>query len=121
MLVVLPRRRDGHKYILKLLLLLLLQIVYPLVHELPFVYVSPGGLDHQLSAQMGNLLNPAYVPSLFRDFPRPMTLYHRFQNLVWHLIRPFGRQFYVLPQIQEIVRQTILRHCEKHIHTDYNH
>lgn len=89
---------------------LLFQMVYPLVHDLPFIFLSASGLDHQHSAQVGNLLNPAYIPSLFSDFPRPMSFCHRLENLAWHFIRPIGRQFFVLPRMQEIVSSVFSYH-----------
>ncbi|XP_071552568.1 UDP-glucosyltransferase 2-like isoform X1 [Panulirus ornatus] len=81
------------------------QMTYPLVYELPFVFVSTGGVDSQQSAQMGNVLSPSYVNTLSRDFPRPMTLFHRVLNAGWHFLRAYGRQYYFLPRIQEIISE----------------
>ncbi|TOF71959.1 hypothetical protein CGJ15_27720, partial [Vibrio parahaemolyticus] len=36
------------------------EVVYPFLHEVPFITLSPSGMEPRQSSVLGNVLNPAY-------------------------------------------------------------
>lgn len=64
------------------------EATYPFAHEMPFMTISTGALDITLSAIMGNVQNPAYVPSMMEDFPRPFTFINRLKNIFMTITVP---------------------------------
>ncbi|KAG0730428.1 UDP-glucuronosyltransferase 2B7 [Chionoecetes opilio] len=79
------------------------EIAYPFVHEVPFITVSPPGMDHRQSAAFGNVLNPSYAPTLLGSYmSSPMSLWHRLMNTCIHLWIPFvWRIWFVVPLVQK--------------------
>lgn len=80
------------------------QIVYPFVHEVPFITVSTLMNDQRHSAVLGNVLNPSYASSLQMGYAFPMSVWKRFKNAFFHLWLAFyWRKWAVVPRIQEEV------------------
>ena len=48
--------------------------------------LSPGSMDPTLSATMGNLQNPAYVPTVLDDYPRPFSFINRLKNMIFSVL-----------------------------------
>ncbi|KAF2345481.1 hypothetical protein FHG87_023763, partial [Trinorchestia longiramus] len=94
------------------------EVVLPFAHEHISMLISTGALSHTLSATMGNLLNPAYVPTGIQDYPRPFSVLNRFKNLFMHIVAPLkfqrtiktptqieiSKRFPDLPSLSEIER-----------------
>ncbi|XP_045118266.1 UDP-glycosyltransferase UGT5-like isoform X2 [Portunus trituberculatus] len=78
------------------------EIVYPFLHELPFITVAVPGIDTRHSAVLGNVLNPSYVPNLWTSYPFPMSLWQRLKNTALHIwISFYWRHWGVVPRIQK--------------------
>ncbi|XP_063840614.1 UDP-glycosyltransferase UGT5-like isoform X2 [Scylla paramamosain] len=78
------------------------EIVYPFMHELPFVTVAVPGMDARQSAVLGNVQNPSYVPNLWTSYPFPMSLWQRLKNTALHVwISFYWRHWGVVPRIQK--------------------
>ncbi|XP_076042289.1 UDP-glycosyltransferase UGT5-like [Oratosquilla oratoria] len=56
-------------------------VVYPFVHEMPFIVLCGMGLEPMHSAVMGNVLNPAYTPSMQYLWNHPLSLIQRAVNI----------------------------------------
>ncbi|XP_076042878.1 UDP-glucosyltransferase 2-like isoform X2 [Oratosquilla oratoria] len=56
-------------------------VVYPFVHEMPFIVLCGTGMEQMHSAVMGNVLNPAYTPSMQYMWNHPMSLIQRAVNI----------------------------------------
>ncbi|XP_053649663.1 UDP-glycosyltransferase UGT5 isoform X3 [Cherax quadricarinatus] len=77
------------------------EIAYPFLHECTFITLATPGMDPRQSAVLGNVLNPAYVP-VFIDFPKPMSIWHRFLNTLVHIGRVFIWDMWaIVPLIQK--------------------
>ncbi|XP_063840610.1 UDP-glycosyltransferase UGT5-like isoform X2 [Scylla paramamosain] len=78
------------------------EIVYPFVHELPFITVATIAMDHRQSAVLGNVLNPSYAPNSLVGYRCPLSLWQRVKNTVIHSWLPFyWRKWAVVPRIQK--------------------
>ncbi|XP_042887613.1 UDP-glycosyltransferase UGT5-like [Penaeus japonicus] len=78
------------------------EVVYPFAHEMPFITIATPGMDSRQSAVLGNVLNPAYAPSLMKSYPLPMGMLHRFLNAVEHIMSAVNwRHLDVLPPVQK--------------------
>ncbi|XP_069959565.1 UDP-glycosyltransferase UGT5-like isoform X1 [Cherax quadricarinatus] len=78
------------------------EVVYPFLHEIPFITLSTSGMEARQSSVLGNVLNPAYVPNFLEDYPRPMSLWHRLYNTFVHIGFPlYWRKWSVVPLIQK--------------------
>ncbi|MPC30604.1 UDP-glycosyltransferase UGT5-like [Portunus trituberculatus] len=79
------------------------EMVYPFVHEVPFITIATPGIDPHQSAILGNILSPSYVPEIMfvpRSFP--MSAYDRFKSILWLLVSGFTwRHWDVVPLIQK--------------------
>ncbi|MPC15987.1 hypothetical protein E2C01_008792 [Portunus trituberculatus] len=81
-------------------------IGYPFLHEVPFITVSTPGMDHRLSAVLGNVLNPSYAPHFLGSFPFPLSLWQRVQNAFMHIsLAIMWRNWAVVPLIQKEVKR----------------
>ena len=80
-------------------------MVYPFVHEVPFVTVATPGMDPHQSAVLGNVLSPSYVPEiLFIPNSFKMSVWERFKNTVCLLASGFmWRHWTVVPLVQNEV------------------
>ncbi|KAK8749792.1 hypothetical protein OTU49_015544, partial [Cherax quadricarinatus] len=77
-------------------------VAYPFLHEVPFITLSTSGMEPRQSAVLGNVLNPAYVPNFLEDYPRPMSLWHRFHNALVHIgFALYWRKWTIVPLIQK--------------------
>ncbi|XP_076042879.1 UDP-glycosyltransferase UGT5-like [Oratosquilla oratoria] len=56
-------------------------VAYPFVHEMPFIVLCGMGLEPMHSAVMGNVLNPAYTPSMQYLWNHPLSLIQRTFNI----------------------------------------
>nr|XP_053653618.1 UDP-glycosyltransferase UGT5-like isoform X3 [Cherax quadricarinatus] len=87
------------------------EVVYPFLHEIPFITLSTSGMEARQSSVLGNVLNPAYVPNFLEDYPRPMSLWHRLYNTFVHIGFPlYWRKWSVVPLIQKEVEVGAM-HC----------
>ncbi|XP_047491391.1 UDP-glycosyltransferase UGT5-like [Penaeus chinensis] len=78
------------------------EVVYPFAHEMPFITIATPGMDARQSAVYGNVQNPAYVPSLMKTFPLPMSMLHRILNTIEHIRSAVSWRFLdVLPSVQK--------------------
>nr|XP_053653646.1 UDP-glycosyltransferase UGT5-like [Cherax quadricarinatus] len=78
------------------------EVAYPFLHEVPFITLSTSGMEPRQSAVLGNVLNPAYVPNFLEDYPRPMSLWHRFHNALVHIgFALYWRKWTIVPLIQK--------------------
>ncbi|KAK8724709.1 hypothetical protein OTU49_011231, partial [Cherax quadricarinatus] len=78
------------------------EVVYPFLHEAPFIMVTTPGIDYRQSAVLGNVFNPVYVNNHMSDFPRPFSLWHRFYNALYQILFAlYWRNWTVVPQIQK--------------------
>ncbi|XP_063876156.1 UDP-glycosyltransferase UGT5-like isoform X1 [Scylla paramamosain] len=78
------------------------KIVYPFLHEVTFITVATNGMDQRQSAIFGNVLNPSYAPNVLTTYPFPMSLWHRFKNMIMHLYLPLYWNYWaVVPMIQK--------------------
>ncbi|XP_069959609.1 UDP-glycosyltransferase UGT5-like isoform X1 [Cherax quadricarinatus] len=78
------------------------EVVYPFLHQAPFIMVSTPGTDYRQSAVLGNVMNPAYVPSQSLDFSRPYSIWHRFLNTLIHIaFAVYWRNWNIVPQLQK--------------------
>ncbi|XP_068250479.1 UDP-glucosyltransferase 2-like [Palaemon carinicauda] len=78
------------------------EVMLPFVHELPFITIAPKGLDYRHSSQMGNPLNPAYVPFVYSTMTFPMSLLQRLRNAWYHLVFSLCWDvFMILPNFQK--------------------
>ncbi|XP_071537041.1 UDP-glycosyltransferase UGT5-like [Panulirus ornatus] len=64
-------------------------MAYPFAQGVPLILVSTRGLDSRVSAVLGNVHHPAYVPNFLTDYPFPMSLLDRLRNLFYHLYIPW--------------------------------
>ena len=61
-----------------------------------------------VSGILGNIHNPAYVPSL-NDYPRPYSFINRFKNFLIFTLGPIlWRHVYVVPLVQDEVCYILL-------------
>nr|XP_027223424.1 2-hydroxyacylsphingosine 1-beta-galactosyltransferase-like [Penaeus vannamei] len=78
------------------------EMIYPFVHELTYMTIAAFGMDACHSAVLGNVQNPAYVSGMLEEYPSPLSLKHRFLNLMQHILMPFyWRHWSVVPKIQK--------------------
>ncbi|ROT79971.1 UDP-glucuronosyltransferase 2C1 [Penaeus vannamei] len=78
------------------------EMVYPFVHERTYMTISAFGMDACHSAVLGNVQNPAYVSGMLEEYPSPLSLKHRFLNLMQHILMPFYlRHWSLVPKIQQ--------------------
>ncbi|XP_071532733.1 UDP-glycosyltransferase UGT5-like [Panulirus ornatus] len=80
------------------------EMAYPFALGVPLILVITTPQDSRLSAVMGNVHHPAYVPNLHHDYPHPLGFLDRLQNLFFHIYLPgyWGLWGYV-PKIQKEV------------------
>nr|XP_053643307.1 UDP-glycosyltransferase UGT5-like [Cherax quadricarinatus] len=77
------------------------EIGYPFAVGMPFITLATAGVDPHQSAIMGNVLNPAYVPNAFFNYPRPYSLFDRLHNLYTILHEGgYWRVWGMMPKIQ---------------------
>ncbi|XP_069950945.1 UDP-glycosyltransferase UGT5 [Cherax quadricarinatus] len=106
------------------------EIGYPFAVGMPFITLATAGVDPHQSAIMGNVLNPAYVPNAFFNYPRPYSLFDRLHNLytilheggywrVWGMMPKIQREVSVyfpeLPPLLEIERNISLSLLNSHL------
>ncbi|KAF2360183.1 UDP-glucuronosyl/UDP-glucosyltransferase [Trinorchestia longiramus] len=98
------------------------EAMFPFTHNHTFITISPCALDPSLSAVMGNLLNPAYVPNVMETYKQPFSTFDRWKNLVMSIVMPVFWQFSIeganqveiskrfpdLPSLSELGRNTSL-------------
>ncbi|XP_071524054.1 UDP-glycosyltransferase UGT5-like [Panulirus ornatus] len=78
------------------------EMMYPFVHEVPFITLCTITLSAQHTAVLGNPLSPAYAPNILVDFPRPLTFANRIANLVLQVgFAIYWRFWGILPYVQE--------------------
>ncbi|XP_069945338.1 UDP-glucosyltransferase 2-like isoform X2 [Cherax quadricarinatus] len=78
------------------------EVAFPFLYEMPFITVATVGMDPTQSALMGNVLNPAYTPSLMDTIPPPWSVYHRFINTLSHISYLFFYYYWTfVPAVQE--------------------
>ncbi|MPC73228.1 UDP-glucuronosyltransferase 3A1 [Portunus trituberculatus] len=78
------------------------QIMYPFVHELPFITIATIAMDHRQSAVLGNVLNPSYAPNSLVGYRCPLSLWQRVKNTVIHSWLPFyWRKWAIVPLLQK--------------------
>ncbi|XP_050729340.1 UDP-glycosyltransferase UGT5-like isoform X2 [Eriocheir sinensis] len=78
------------------------ELVYPFLHEVPFITVAACGVDPRQSAILGNVLNPSYVPNLVETTPFPMSVWQRLKNTAMTIYFAFyWRNWKIVPQIQK--------------------
>ncbi|ROT73741.1 2-hydroxyacylsphingosine 1-beta-galactosyltransferase [Penaeus vannamei] len=85
------------------------EMIYPFVHELTYMTIAAFGMDACHSAVLGNVQNPAYVSGMLEEYPSPLSLKHRFLNLMQHILMPFycWRHWSVVPKIQKERNQSL--------------
>ncbi|XP_076065879.1 UDP-glycosyltransferase UGT5-like isoform X2 [Oratosquilla oratoria] len=108
-------------------------VVYPFVHEMPFITITGLGAEEMHSAVMGNVLNPSYTVALTVDFTIPMTLIQRAINILesikfafffrkWlcipELQAEISKQFPNLPRLEELERNVSLSLLNTHYSMD---
>ncbi|XP_063587628.1 UDP-glycosyltransferase UGT5-like [Penaeus indicus] len=77
---------------------MLSEVVYPFLHEVPFIFLSTAGLDSQQSATLGNVLNPAFE---IEPLLQPLDALKRFQSTFAHCFRLWYRKYWtVVPAVQ---------------------
>ncbi|XP_076049303.1 uncharacterized protein LOC143029976 [Oratosquilla oratoria] len=76
------------------------EMAFPFAHEMPFIMLSPPGLEPGTSAILGNVLNPSYAFSQGAFFRNPMTFIERLKNLAAHFMQLRVFNMIVLPKIQ---------------------
>ncbi|XP_068217352.1 UDP-glycosyltransferase UGT5-like [Palaemon carinicauda] len=79
------------------------EAMYPFAEDLPFITISTVGHDYQQSAVMGNVMNPAYVPTELWDFARPWKIHDKVFNILAHFFNALVWRYWVVPAIQEEV------------------
>ncbi|KAK3860902.1 hypothetical protein Pcinc_033082 [Petrolisthes cinctipes] len=78
------------------------EVAYPFLHEMPFITLVTGGMDHRHSAVLGNVLNPSYAPNFLTDFPAPLSMWHRFINTLGHIgLAFYWRNWVTVPLVQK--------------------
>lgn len=82
---------------------------------MPFMTIATPGMDARQSAVFGNVLNPAYAPSLMKTFPLPMSMMQRFLNTIEHIKSAVNwRYLDVLPSVQKEVSSLVSHHMAHH-------
>ncbi|XP_069177625.1 UDP-glycosyltransferase UGT5-like [Procambarus clarkii] len=80
------------------------EMAYPFAVGMPFITLTTNGVEPRQCAVLGNVLNPAYVPSEYLDYPRPYSLLHRLHNLYTILsVAGYWRVWGMMPKIQREV------------------
>ncbi|KAK8744594.1 hypothetical protein OTU49_000883 [Cherax quadricarinatus] len=78
------------------------ELAYPFVYEMPFITVATPGMDPTQSAIMGNVLNPAFTPTLMGSIFTQWNVYDRLLNLLAHIHYPFIYYYWTyLPALQK--------------------
>ncbi|XP_076042881.1 UDP-glycosyltransferase UGT5-like isoform X2 [Oratosquilla oratoria] len=108
-------------------------VVYPFVHEMPFIVVCGIGMEPMHSAVMGNVLNPAYTPSMQYLRNHPMSLIQRAVNIFrsiqfgfiykhWETVpvvqKEINKHFPDLPPILELEKNVSLSLINSHYSLD---
>ncbi|XP_064112834.1 UDP-glycosyltransferase UGT5-like isoform X1 [Macrobrachium nipponense] len=77
------------------------EFMYPFVHERPFIAMATAGMDPRQSAVLGNILSPAYVPTLFYE-SNCGHVFGRLANAIASVVKPFyWRNWEIIPAIQK--------------------
>ncbi|XP_069165915.1 UDP-glycosyltransferase UGT5 isoform X1 [Procambarus clarkii] len=77
------------------------EVAYPFVHNVPFITLFTSATNHRVSAVLGNVLNPAYVPFM-DNFHFPASVWQRLLNTVHHISYPFfWRIWSIVPTVQK--------------------
>ena len=76
--------------------------------------LSPGSMDPTLSATMGNLQNPAYVPTALDNYPRPFSFVDRLKNLIFSVLVPIKWNGAVRDPVEVEVRAKMLIYYLNH-------
>ncbi|XP_064112822.1 UDP-glycosyltransferase UGT5-like isoform X2 [Macrobrachium nipponense] len=77
------------------------EFMYPFVHEMLFITIASAGMDPRQSATLGNVLSPAYMPTLFYE-ANCEHVFGRFANTVTSIAKPFyWRNWEVIPAVQK--------------------
>ncbi|XP_045616802.2 UDP-glucosyltransferase 2 [Procambarus clarkii] len=97
------------------------EIVYPFLHEIPFITLSTRDMDLCQSAILGNVLNPAYFVKLYSNyFDRArgrltllvqrlrLDFYWRYWQVIPKLQKEISAQFPGLPPLLELERNVSL-------------
>nr|XP_027209481.1 UDP-glucuronosyltransferase 1-8-like [Penaeus vannamei] len=78
---------------------MLSEVVYPFLHEMPFITFSTSGIDPQQSATLGNVLNPALDTE---PLLQPLDALKRFQRTLADGLRLWYRKYWtVVPAVQK--------------------
>lgn len=78
---------------------MLSEVVYPFLHEMPFITFSTSGIDPQQSATLGNVLNPALD---MEPLLQPLDALKRFQRTLADGLRLWYRKYWtVVPAVQK--------------------
>lgn len=78
---------------------MLSEVVYPFLHEMPFITFSTFGIDPQQSATLGNVLNPALDTE---PLLQPLDALKRFQRTLADGLRLWYRKYWtVVPAVQK--------------------
>ncbi|XP_053634292.1 UDP-glycosyltransferase UGT5 [Cherax quadricarinatus] len=82
------------------------ELAYPFVYEMPFITVATPGMDPTQSAIMGNVLNPAFTPTLMGSIFTQWNVYDRLLNLLAHIHYPFIYYYWTyLPALQKEISE----------------
>ncbi|XP_069945335.1 UDP-glycosyltransferase UGT5-like [Cherax quadricarinatus] len=82
------------------------EMIYPFVYEMPYITVATPGMDPSQSAVMGNVLNPAYTPSLLSENNPQRNIYHRLINTLAHMQHPFFYFYWMyMPALQKKISE----------------
>ncbi|XP_076055548.1 UDP-glucosyltransferase 2-like [Oratosquilla oratoria] len=91
-----------HEFNVVILSAYLNDVMFPFVEGNPLIILVPQGLDHRLSALMGNVLNPAYVIPPKSQFQLSLNLLGRMKNIFSHISSPYMNSILsVIPAAQE--------------------
>ncbi|XP_069180849.1 UDP-glucosyltransferase 2 [Procambarus clarkii] len=78
------------------------EVAYPFMHEATSIMITTPGIDYRQSAVLGNVLNPAYVPSQRNGYPQPFTIWQRILNIINHIgFALYWRTWVVVPEVQK--------------------
>uniref|UniRef100_A0A2P2I7E1 UDP-glucuronosyltransferase n=2 Tax=Hirondellea gigas TaxID=1518452 RepID=A0A2P2I7E1_9CRUS len=78
---------------------------YPFVYGKNFIVLCPGLLDPSQSAVVGNLLNPAYVPNMLADYPRPYSFITRVKNIFFSLVLPITWRKSIVTPVEAVLKK----------------
>lgn len=87
------------------------QMILPLAYQRPTISLCTAAIDPIQSAVYGNVLNPAYMHTLFKYLPQPLSFINRVKSLLTHVIHPLvWRHLYIVPKMQAEVSKAAFFH-----------